>query len=238
MLPLSARALSILCLAGVLSCVPGWSTAQSGDSPPAITVQGSAAVSAKPDTAQLRIGIVTHDPSAARAIGENNESMSKLLNALHDRGIPKTDIHTSSLTLSPQYRRDSGRRIPHIVGYNARHVLQVTVRQLELVGVLLDEAVRLGANRIDGVTFSVDDPAMHEDRARRHAIADAHRKAALYARATGVTVGRVLAVTETPGAVPMPRQDLMRAGASMPVEPGEIEFRVVVTVKYGIEESR
>lgn len=237
MLGLRAPVLCLLCFASLLSCAPGFSMAEAEELALAITVLGSAAVSAKPETARIRLGVGTHDPSAARALSENNEIMSKLVAALEEQGIPKKDLHTSSLALSPQHHHDSRGRLPDIVGSNASHVLQVTVRKLEMVGPLLDQVASLGANRIDGVTFSVDDPAMQEDRARQVAMADAHRKAALYADAAGVKLGRVLSVEETPGGVPLPRQHMMRATATAPVEPGEIELRVLVTVTYAIEEG-
>ncbi len=224
-----------LSLAAMLLFIPRLSLAVAQEKSPSITVFGSAVVSAEPDIAQLRIGVVTHHASASRALSMNKEAMSKLLKALQEHGVSKRDLQTSSLTLSPQYHHGTRGRIPDISGYNATNLLQVKVRKLDTIGALLDNAVRTGVNRIEGVTFSVDDPATLKDKARRDAVTDARHKATLYAEAADVKLGKVLAVQEMPGAVPFPKQMSAVALTSTPVEPGDIEFRVNVMVTYAIE---
>ncbi len=66
-------------------------------------------------------------------------------------------------------------------------------------------------------------------------MADARRKAQLYATAAGVTLGRVLSIS---GAAPgMPRFEGPRgmALAAVPVAPGEQEFESSVSVTYAIK---
>jgi len=88
-----------------------------------------------------------------------------------------------------------------------------------------------GANEMSGIEFVVSEQSKLLDQARDDAIADAHRKAELYARAAGAKLGRVVSITEE-GSSPPPRpMQAMRAGA-VPVAPGEQTLRAVVTVSY------
>lgn len=227
----------IASVSALLMFTPGCAVADALEEIPSITVLGSGTVTAKPDIARIRIGAVTHHASASQALRTNNEAMRQLLDALQEQGIPKQDLQTSTFRLSPQYHHNTRGQIPDIVGYKATNVLQATVRKLDTVGDLIDEAVKAGANHIENITFSVDDRAGLKDKARHHAIRDAHHKAALYAQAAGVTLGRVLKVEETSRATPLPMRQFEVAGGGSPLEPGEIEFRVDVTVVYGIDES-
>ncbi len=96
---------------------------------------------------------------------------------------------------------------------------------------ILDHAIGAGANEMSGIEFVVSEQSKLLDQARDDAIADARRKAELYARAAGAKVGHVVAITEE-GSTPPPRlMQAMRAGAA-PVAPGEQTLRAVVTVSY------
>ncbi len=227
----------IVSISALVIVTPERAVADALEKIPSITVLGSGAVTAKPDIARIRIGAVTHHASASQALRTNNEAMRQLLDALQEQGIPKQDLQTSTFRLSPQYHQNTRGQIPDIVGYKATNVLQATVRKLDTVGDVIDRAVTVGANHLENVTFSVDDRAGLKDKARHHAIRDARHKAALYAQAAGVTLGRVLKVQETPRATPLPMRQFEVAGGGSPIEPGEIEFRVDVTVVYAIDES-
>ena len=81
---------------------------------------------------------------------------------------------------------------------------------------MLDRAIAAGANEMSGIEFVVSEQSKLLDKARAEAIADARRKAELYANAAGTKVGRVVAITEE-GAVPRrrsPMQTRARRGAA------------------------
>ncbi len=85
---------------------------------------------------------------------------------------------------------------------------------------------------MSGIEFVVSQQSRLLDQARAEAIADARRKAELYAQAAGAKLGRVIAITDE-GATPPPRpvMQALRAGA-VPVAPGEQTLRASVTVSY------
>ena len=72
------------------------------------------------------------------------------------------------------------------------------------------------------------------DQAREAAIADARRKAEVYAKASGVQLGRVEWISEDTGSGPQVPTRARAAAAPVPIETGEDTLRVRVTVGFDI----
>jgi uncharacterized protein YggE len=204
---------------------------------PSITVVGTGKASASPDMAQVQVGVVTDAPTAVKALKDNNEAMSRLFSTLEARGIAKKDVQTSNFSVVPQYKRGPhGEQLPEVVGYRVSNQVAVKVRKLDSLGQVLDEVVQQGANAVQGVSFAVAEPTPLLDEARRKAVADARRKAELYAKEAGVQVGTVLLIQEATPRVPTPlAMDFARGAAGgVPIAEGEQEFGASVTVTYAI----
>jgi uncharacterized protein len=205
----------------------------------AIVVVGEGEVTAQPDTAEVHVGVVTLAASAAEALQANNAAVEKLFKALEARQIPKKDLQTSNFGVSPEYKHGPhGQQVAEIVGYQVQNQLSVKIRQLPALGPILDELVREGANQVHGINFSVADPSRILDSAREKAIADARRKADIYAHAAGIKAGKVVRIDEE-GDHAMPRPPMMAyarsAVASVPVASGERSFHVRVVVTFAID---
>ncbi len=206
----------------------------------AIVVVGEGEASAQPDTAEVHVGVVTSAASAAEALQVNNAAVERLFKALEARQIAKKDLQTSNFGVSPEYEHGpQGQQLAKIVGYQVQNQLSVKIRQLPALGPILDELVREGANQVHGIHFSVADPSRILDSAREKAIADARRKADVYAHAAGIKAGRVVRIDEE-GDHATPRPPMMAfarsAVASVPVASGERTFHVRVVVTFAIEE--
>lgn len=209
------------------------------DKPRTITVQGNGEANAAPDIARVNVGVVTEAASAGEALATNSDAMARLFKVLDGFKIAERDRQTSGFTVSPRYDRpgrDGG--APEIAGYRVINQVSIRVRKLNDVGALLDAVVKDGANQIHGIGFTLDDPRSALDQARKNAIADAKRRAELYAKALGVEVGDVLTVTELGSRGPAvelaaPR---MAAAQAVPVAPGEQEFSASVTVVFELED--
>jgi len=217
--------------------------AEKGRLVPSITVVGSGKVTARPDMAELQMGVLAQSESAAKALKENSEAMDRLLKTLEARGIAKKDVQTSNFSVSPQYKQVLPRpgeapQRPEIVGYQVSNQVRVKVRNLDALGQVLDEVVNQGANQVNGISFSVAEPEHLLDEARRKAMADARRKAELYATAGGVGLGQVLLVEEQTPQVPRPLMDGMARGmaamGSVPVAVGEQDIGATITVTYAV----
>jgi uncharacterized protein YggE len=195
-----------------------------------VTVTGEATVAVAPDTAVIRIGVTSQDKTAREASDANAKQMIAVLAAIKDAGIADRDVQTSRLSLQPQYDPNKS-GTARLLGFQATNQVTVKIRDIEKLPAILDRAIAAGANEMSGIEFVVSEQSKLLDQARAEAIADAHRKAELYARAAGVKVGHVVAITEE-GSSPPPRpMQALRAG-SVPVAPGEQTLRAVVTVSY------
>ncbi len=230
-----------LAIVALLSAFAAWPPARADEKHPlvpSITVVGSGKASAAPDMAVIQVGVVTQAASAAKALQQNNAAMEKLLQVLEAQGVAKKDVQTSSFSVQPQYKPyQPGQTQPsEIVGYQVGNQVRAKVRKLDSLGKILDDVVSQGANQVQGVTFSVAEPNPLPDQARRQAMADARRKAELYAEAAGVELGRVLLIQEETPQRPRPLFANLAKGAAeaVPIAVGEEEFAATVTVTYAI----
>jgi uncharacterized protein YggE len=213
-----------------------------GARPPSITVAGTGESHGKPDFAQIQMGVVTEALTAAEALKKNNEAMSQLIVMIRKQGIEDKDLQTVQFNVSPRYRYDKTQQEPpKIAGYQVTNEVHVKVRNLTTLGAFLDETVSLGANQIRGISFGVAEPAQLMDEARKRAMADAQRRARVYAEVAGLKIGKPIRIQEQaggrPGPYPVARMDAAAASA-VPVAPGEQTFSVTVTVSYAIVGSK
>ncbi|MBN8990719.1 MAG: SIMPL domain-containing protein [Rhizobiales bacterium] len=209
--------------------------------PPAISVTGEANVSVAPDLAQIDGGVSTDAKTAREASDANNAAMGKVLLALKGAGIAETDYQTSRLSLQPQYATPSKtNERPAVVGYRASNRVTIKVRDVTKVANTIDVLIGAGANDIGGINFMVSQASKLLDEAREQAIADARRKAQIYAKAAGVTLGEPIAIAEEGGApVPMFRGKVAGGmAASAPVAQGEETLSVTVGVSWAIKPAQ
>ncbi len=196
-----------------------------------ITVTGHGTVAVAPDTAMIRIGVTSQARTAREASAANAQQMTKVISAIEQAGIARKDIQTSRLSLQPQYDAKNGAN--RLLGFQVTNRITVRVRKIDDLPSLLDKAIAAGANEMSGISFLVSGESRALDEARADAIADARRKAELYAKAAGAQIGKVVAISEQ-GSAPPPRPfEALRAGAAaVPVVPGEQMLRATVTVTY------
>jgi hypothetical protein len=205
--------------------------------PATVTVSGVGTVTAAPDMAEITSGVVTQAPTAAQALAANSQAMEQVLRSLTALGVAARDIQTTNISVSPQRRAVRGEgRPPEIVGYEVTNQVRVKVRDLGQLGRVLDQQVAQGANSVYGIRFGLADPAPMLDEARKRAMADARRRADLYAAAASLKIGRVVAVQEAGAAAPRPEMAarVMTSGA-VPVAPGEQEIQASVSVTFSLE---
>ncbi len=215
-----------------------------------ITVSGTGKVSAAPDTADINIGVITNASSAKDALAANNEAMSEIHRVLKERGIAAKDIQTINLSIAPQYSQPGqprpGQRptefVPRIVGYQVNNSVQITARDLDKLGQVLDAVVQAGSNQMNGISFRIAEPEKLLDVARKQAMSDARRKAELLAGEAGVVVGLPISIQDAVGAFPPPRPMFGRAmameAAAVPIAAGEQELSVSVTIVYELKSAK
>ena len=161
-----------------------------------LTVQGSATVSVKADYATLSIGVQTDDTTVALSQNANAAAMNAVLAALHAMGIDKDDITTSSFNVYSY--DDSSLLTKKSTKYHVTNMLTVTVRDLTLIGTVIDTATAAGANVLGGLSFESTARNEAYQKAMTRAVEDAKTKAQVLAAAAGKTLGELLSI-ETNG---------------------------------------
>lgn len=213
-------------------------TSASGQTlPPTVSVTGEASISVPPDLAQVDSGVTTEAKTAREASEANNKAMGGVLQALKNAGLAEKDIQTSRLSLSPQSAPNRNANAPFlIVGYRASNRVTVTIRDITKVADTIDVLVSAGANEISGISFMVSKASKVLEDARSEAIADARRKAEIYAKAANISIGAPISISEETAPGPMPyRKMAADMAASAPVAQGQETLRVSVSVSYEIK---
>jgi uncharacterized protein len=178
---------------------------------------------------------VTSDARTAREASDaNSAAMGKVLLALKGAGIEGKDYQTSRLSLQPQYPPNRQGPSP-VVSYRASNRVTIRLRDVTKIANVIDTLVGAGANDIGGTNFMVSQASKLLDDARTQAVADARRKAEIYVKAGGVTLGAPLSISEE-GAAPRPVfRAKMAAEMVAPVAQGEETLSVTVNVSWAIK---
>jgi len=221
-------------VAATLLAAPGRAQAQA-DFPSAISVTGEATVSVPPDLAQVDAGVTSDAKTAREASDANSAAMGKVLLALKGAGIEQKDYQTSRLSLQPEYAPNRQGPSP-VVGYRASNRVTIRVRDVTKVANVIDTLVGAGANDLGGINFMVSQASKLLDDARTQAVADARRKAEIYAKAAAATLGAPLRIYEE-AAAPRPvfRCKIAARMAAAPVAQGEETLSVTVNVSWAIK---
>jgi len=204
-----------------------------------ISVSGTGRVVLSPDTADVRLGVTLERPTVRQARQDAAKAMDAIVASIKHNGVPDKDLTTSVLSLQPTYDYSAGTQA-RIRGYQFTNALAVTVRNLNKVGDVVDDAIAAGATSLDGVTFRVDDHTKAEAQARSAAMVDARAKADALAAAARVSIAGVSSISETVAPVPYPVYfGAAQAGAvdksvATPIQPGTSEVSVTVVVVYRI----
>jgi uncharacterized protein len=226
---LAAAGVAIAAFAGVFQ-PSGANSAATDTSSGGITVLGTGSTTVVPDRASFAFGTVTQAATANAALAASSQSVARVIAALKKAGVAQADIQTSDVSLSPRMN-DKG---DGIVGYTASNTVTATIRKIGDAGDVVDAAVGAGSNQVYGPNLVASDQDAAYRNALKAAVADARAKAEALAAASNSALGKITAIVEGGGAVPLP----MAAGAkgsSVPIEPGtqKIEATVSVTFAFG-----
>ncbi|MBY5404447.1 SIMPL domain-containing protein [Rhizobium leguminosarum] len=212
---------------------------------PVISVTGDGESSIAPDMAVVNLAVVKQAKTAREALDENNKAMNDVLAALKSGGIAERDLQTSGFSIQPQYNYpqpvDGQQQQPQLIGYQTINSITIRLRDLAKLGAVIDQSVSLGINQGGDIQFTNDKPDAVIDEARKDAVASAVKKAKTLSEAAGVKLGRILEINENaPRTMPQPvyRATMMKeaSDAAVPVQGGENNYNVSVTVTFAIEQ--
>ena len=208
-----------------------------------ISVTGQGKASASPDVAVLELGVETIGETVGEARAQSAAATIRLIEALTEAGVAEDDIGTRSIRINPRMNYET----QTVTGYEVSNRLVVKIRDLDLVGAAIDGAAAAAGDstRLRGIDFSVEDTSALEEEARAAAVGNATDKAGQLAEGMGVTLGRVVSVSESDfGGIPYPRAAAefglavaAQADAGTPVLAGDVEIMVIILSEFEIEDG-
>lgn len=182
----------------------GGVVAQTETQPRTISVGGHGQVAITPDIAIVTVGADTRDVDLETALDLANQKADAIVAALQAAGIAEEDIQTSGFSIWPEYNYDNPEQ-QEITGYHVSHTFTVKVRDIDQAGAIVATAVDAGANQVQGIYFTTENPGSAVSQAREAALNDARTKAEDLARLANATLGEVVTISEysyVPGPIP------------------------------------
>ena len=204
-----------------------------------ISVSETGEVYAVPDLGIINLSVITEAKTVGMAMENNTKDMNSIIQAMKDEGVEAKDLKTTSFNISPRYdyTKDYAQRI--LAGYEVSQQLQVKIRDLEKVGVIIQEATNAGANDIGQLQLTIDKQDELKEEARKQAIEKAKTKAEALTSQLGVKLGKVITFNENSGSpvYPMYESDSYAkgiGGAAPDIQSGENKISVGVSITYEI----
>ena len=239
----------LLCAGG---CIPGanqgWSiptqvppeTQQGTGQITGIWVSGQGEVMAVPDLAELRLGVEAREDTVDEAIAQASEAMNKVMDALKANDVAEKDIQTQRFSIYPLTQWVERKEKEEIIGYRVTNMLVAKIRDIDKVGAVIDAAAKAGGDltRIQGISFTIDDPTPYYKEARVEAVKDAKSKAQQLADSAGVKLGDPTYISEGTTYRSPPVMEYAKGGGApspeTPISPGELEIVVNVQIAYAL----
>ena len=216
---------------------------QSAGGQAGIWVTGRGSVALEPDLAQVNVGVETQAKTVADARAQASLAMADIVAAVKAHGLVDKDVQTRSFNIYPRYDFIERRQV--LQGYTVSNTATIKVRDIDAVGEIIDDVAEAGgdATRINGVSFTVEDPTPFMSDLREMAVADALGKAAHFGALTGVSVGKLVFISEQGGSVPRVQdfggpQIAFAEARSVPttsISGGELELTLSIQAVFEIQ---
>ncbi len=239
------RGLSLF-LVSVLLAVPCQAQSNAGTDR-TVRVGGEATVSAVPDEATVRFGVVSKAETAESARQQNAEAAKNAMNAVRQLEVPESKMRMESLRLQPRREYNPQTKTREEKGFEATREVVVELSTLETLPRLVAKVVQRGANRLEGIRYGLSDRTIKRDEALQQAATSAREKARLLASTLDSSLGAVRQITEQDFRTDRPQPRVQRAfakSAESDAEPepdafaaGEIEISAQVEVIFDLLEE-
>lgn len=234
--------LSFVVGVGVFLAAPEGALGQDADRS-TVNVSGEGSVSATPDQATVRFGIVTQAETAEEARRMNATAARTAMNAVRDLAVPEEDMRMETLRLQPRREYNPDTKRYEDKGFEATRQVVVEVDSLANLPQLVADVVEGGANRLEGISYELSNRSAIRDEALRKAARAARDKAELLATTLGARLGPVHRIDEQSFDFrePSPRMAMAKmatdeaaSGEPEAYAAGEIEVQAQVQVVFNL----
>lgn len=205
-----------------------------------LNVSGLGVVYLTPDIAYINVGVNTQRPNAAEAVEINKEQTTAVIEAIKDFGVDAKDIRTTNFSIWSNQQYDSMGQSSGTT-YVVDNTVNVTVRDLDKLGDLLDAAITAGANSIYSIQFDVADKTKATEEARTLAVKDAKDEAQGLAEAAGLSLVNLQTISYYESSPTAYFEGKGGGGgaametAAVPIQPGQLAISVTVNIVYTIK---
>lgn len=206
----------------------------------AIFVTGVGSAGAAPDRANLSMAVSVTADTVADARETAAEAMTDVRAALKRQRLLDSDIATSYFRIHPEYEYGPNGR--EQIGYTVSNGLSVTVRDIDKVASVIDDAVSAGGDHLvfNNLSFGFADTTQLEQEAREAAVADMREKAAQLAGFADRELGDLKVVSEGDFGgpeVPFPAALARAESADLatPISSGEVAVTVSISGVYELK---
>lgn len=195
-------------------------------------MNGFGTVNVDPDLAMVNLGIITENISLEAAQKENSTKANAVINQLLSLGVARRDINTLSYNVEPQYDYVEGKQV--FRGYRVSNILSLSIRELNRIGEIIDEATANGANSVNSIVFKLENPSLYYSRALKLAMQDAILKARELGNTLGVRVNEIpyKISEESSERYLESSQSLKFSSAATPILPGEISISALIEAYF------
>ena len=205
-----------------------------------LIVEGEGALLVRPDQAKITLGVVTQSINFQSAQQENASISNSVIRALEELRIEKSSIRTTGYTISPRYDYVDGQSV--LRGYEVEHLLEVLVKNLELIGSVYETAIRHGVNRSGGLQFIVANQDLFYQEALKKALRNAFEKATVISQTIGARLNRIpIKITEQGSPQEKGNRVLSAQAHSFqaqevpPIQTGEFSIQATIQVVYSYQ---
>jgi uncharacterized protein len=166
---------------------------------PYIYVEGKAEIEKPADMVTLRFDLVARNPDQAKANQEVQAKANNIFGLLNERKIAENDVIAAEVKSEPQFEGETyAPKKGKLVGYSVTRNFEVKVRALPAFPKLVDELIS-----ITGVEFNNIDAGLTKEKETQEeiwgkALANARDQADNTAKAMGVKIDSVFAISPTP----------------------------------------
>lgn len=201
-----------------------------------ITIISEGEARAEPDVAFLAAGVTVEGTNPREALRTANTRVAEVIAALRAAGIAQEDIQTAALSLFPESGPPERPGAPPVTtGYRASNTVSVTIRDITRVEAIIETLLAAGITTLQGVRFGVADQTALHQRALADAVQQARPLAEAAARAAGLPLGPIVAISEALSGGPGPVLAAAdRGGDGGFVAGGTLTFTVRVQVTFQV----
>lgn len=211
--------------------------AMADEFPRTISVTGTGTSSAAPDGAVVRMSIVVRKPKLDVAQAAAGKVAAGVLSLTDKLKIDRGRIDTTGAVVRPDYRWNRETEEQELRGYIAERQMTVLVKDLELLGRLVEGAVDVGVNQVSPPELQSSSMDAANRKALSIAASDAKANAEVLAESLGASIGKVISINAGRNA-PMPPGPQMRMAAAAESDAaasynsGDLTFSATVSVVF------